>query len=305
MSMDGMFLHFLQTEMPPKPWPVTVAGLPPVFVPKMGPQFTPRPMGFPVRGRNPTIAGDVSGLDMQDWTALFEEVKGYLASVEIGITEVMYWRNYFIIVLEDRNIDLAKLPYEAGSISCTYLYGDEMGRRALPQARRPTDPTPGNPDDSEYEVLQPRLRLASPYSPDNPGMFLPTTTGVLVKDAIGNQYMTAPAHGLPPKGRGIALHPLLSNGQQVGGTAIEVANTGISLFKLEEGEKSLNVTFPSDEISEFVQLKRLASIWDHRSVDHIFLGSPDTAVSQGCSWVPRSSESWPMTAVLPQNSNGY
>ncbi|KAL5345327.1 hypothetical protein ACLOAV_009698 [Pseudogymnoascus australis] len=36
LSMDGLFLIFLQREMPPKPWPKPVAGLTPYFAPKNG-----------------------------------------------------------------------------------------------------------------------------------------------------------------------------------------------------------------------------------------------------------------------------
>jgi hypothetical protein len=34
LSMDHMFLHFLQKKMPLRPWPKTVAGLPAYFAPE-------------------------------------------------------------------------------------------------------------------------------------------------------------------------------------------------------------------------------------------------------------------------------
>ena len=48
-------------------------------------------------------------------------------------------------------------------------------------------PTPGNPDNSEYNTLWGGLRVSSAYFPSMPGVFLPTTTGVLVN---GNEFVS-------------------------------------------------------------------------------------------------------------------
>lgn len=67
LSTDGIFLYFLQTEMPPKPCLKSVAGLPPYFAPRMGPQYMPRPFGEFILMRNGEIAKGLDERDMVDW----------------------------------------------------------------------------------------------------------------------------------------------------------------------------------------------------------------------------------------------
>ena len=124
LSMDHMFLHFLQKKMPPKPWPKTVAGLPVYFAPEVGPQHTPRPFGTPVPRKNGSIAQDKNGRDLKDWEPLFNIVRHHFQVLEISITEVMYWGNYVIVILEHRNTDVSKLPQKVAILpahTCTMM----------------------------------------------------------------------------------------------------------------------------------------------------------------------------------------
>ena len=140
LSMDGMFLYFLRKTIPPKPWPKSVAGLPPVFAPEMGRQ--PRLFGHIVR--NGSIGDGLNSRDMVDWEPLFVIIRTHFQEIGISIIEVMYWRDYLVIILQHRSIDMAKLPSRAANITVTYCYEDEMGRPSTPQARCETDPIPGN-----------------------------------------------------------------------------------------------------------------------------------------------------------------
>ncbi|OAX83174.1 hypothetical protein ACJ72_02465 [Emergomyces africanus] len=116
LSMDGTFQHFLQTELPPKPWPRTIAGLPPYFAPEMGPQHTPRRTGTPANRKNGSIAENQNGRDMKDWEPLFHSIKNHFQDLCISITEVIYMNSY---------VD------------------DEMGRHATIPARGLADLAPG------------------------------------------------------------------------------------------------------------------------------------------------------------------
>ncbi|KAK2777182.1 hypothetical protein FQN52_003207 [Onygenales sp. PD_12] len=282
LAMDGMFLYFLQTKMPPKPWPKTVAGLPPYFAPEVSRQHTPSPTGTPVSRRNGSIADDQNGLDMKDWEPLFQAVKNHFRDQGISITEVMYLNSYVVIVLEHRDVDFTKLPYKAANITCMYVFDDEIGRPAatLP-ARCLTDLTPGNPDESEYSTLQPGLRLTSTYLPSKPGMFLSTTAGVLVRDKIGNEFMTAASHGFPDECERIINHPLPPGGRNIGELIMEITHTDIALVKLRDTETFSNVTFQNDILPDSIQLKRLTSAKNLKIGDSVFLDSPDTGCLAG------------------------
>ena len=190
----------------------------------------------------------------------------------------MYWNNYVIVILEHRNTDLSKLPQKVANIACTYLYDDEMGRPSVHQARRLTDPTPGNPDNSEYNTLCPGLRVSSAYIPSMPGMFLSTTTGVLVNDGVGNKFMTAASHGFPSECGPIVIHPLPADGRYIGEMIMEVAHTAIGLVRLQDDETFRNITFQNDDM---FYLKKLSSAKDCRTGEYVFLDSPDTGCLEG------------------------
>lgn len=163
-----------------------------------------------------------------------------------------------------------------------YRYEDEMGRPKAFQARHATDPTPGNPEHTEYATLQPGVRIASTYLPKDPDMFLQTTAGVLVKDAVGNEFMTTAAHGLPLECALDVMHPHPTTSRRIGELTMEIPFTGIAMVKLSEGEKFLNTTFQSD-IADATQLKRLCPEGDHKLKDHAALGSPDIGCIDGAS----------------------
>lgn len=117
VGRDGFFLYILVSEMPPKPWPKTIAGHPLYLGPRLGPEHCPMPNGLPAHRRNGTIADQMDGRDMQTWTPLFEAVRDHFLALEISITQVMYWGNFLTIVLEHRDIDIARLPWRAARIS--------------------------------------------------------------------------------------------------------------------------------------------------------------------------------------------
>ena len=267
--------------MPPTPWPKSVAGLPPYFAPEMGPQYTPRPFGVPVHWRNESIAEGLNGRDMADWEPLFIIIRDHFQKLGVRITEVMYWGDYLVVILEHRNIDMRKLPKKAANIVITYRYDDEMGRQSTPQARRQTDPMPGNPDESKYSTLQPGLRVSSAYIPSQPGKFISSTVGVLVKDSVGNEFVTAASHGFPNECGTVVTHPLPSSGRHIGELIMEVSHTDIALVKLGDTETFLNKTFQNEEVENPIQLKRLVSVKNCQTWDFVFMDSPDTGFIPG------------------------
>jgi len=283
VGSDGIFLYMSHKEMPPKPWPKTVAGLPlylsarPFSPPKALPRYR-----F-VSRKNGSIADDMNGRDLDDWCPLFDIIRDHFHSLHISITEVIYCRNLVYIVLEHRSADLSKLPWQAAEIRCFYLYEDEMGRPSVSKAHLQTDPMPGNPDNSEYGTLQPGVRISSGYLQSDPGKFMSTTAGVLVKSAIGVEFMTVAAHGFPNESGVNIIHPVPTpgDGRRIGELIMEVGRTDVALVRLRDGEKFRNVTFESENITTTVPLKRLAPTEHKRFEDPVFLDSPDTGCIEG------------------------
>lgn len=276
-----MFVYFHQKTLPPKPWPITVAGLPSYISTEMGPQHSPIPDLRPAQRKSGSIVPDQNGRDMRDWDPLFNVIKDHFELLRVPITEVMYWGNFILIVLEHRDTDFTKLPWKAANILCFYLYNDEMGRPQVPQARRQTDPTPGNPDNSKYDTLQPGLRITSAYLPSQPDAFLSTTAGVLVKDQVGNEFMTAASHGFPEECDTKVMHPGPADGRNIGEPIMDVTHTDIAFVKLANTESFSNITFQTENIPNPVQLKRLKKVNDFRIGDSVVLDSPDTGCLDG------------------------
>ncbi|KFY03647.1 hypothetical protein O988_01321 [Pseudogymnoascus sp. VKM F-3808] len=145
LAMDGTFLYIIQAEAPPKPWPKSIAGLPSYFAPQIGPQHTPVLFGWHLGRGSGAIARSLNGRDMADWEPLFIIVKNHFKVMGVSVTEIMYWGNYLVVILEHRRTaDISKLPWKAGNIAVTYFYEDEVGRPSTPQSRCEAGPRPGN-----------------------------------------------------------------------------------------------------------------------------------------------------------------
>ncbi len=193
----------------------------------------------------------------------------------------MYWGNFVYIVLKHRDTDFNKLPWHVAKIRCFYLFDDEIGRPPAPRARRLLDPTPGNLDDSQYDTLQPGLRVTSSHPSDSPGMFLSTTTSVLLKDEVSNEFMTAASHGFPAGCGTQVFHALPSNGRKIGELIREVPHTDVALVKLRDTESFSNVTFQNDDTPQPIQLKKLVWTQERRTGDTVYIDSPDTGCIEG------------------------
>ncbi|EXJ55875.1 hypothetical protein A1O7_08806 [Cladophialophora yegresii CBS 114405] len=279
IGSDGWFVYLQLRTLPPKPWPLTVAGVPLYLHLKLG--QNPLPPARPVSWKNGSIAEDQDGKYMKDWKPLFLAIKDHFQDLRIPITEVMYLGNVVVIVLKHRDTDTDTLPCRAAKIGCNYLFEDEMGRPSALHASRLTDPAPGNPDVSQYDTLQPGLRVASSYLPSSSATFMSTTTGVLLRDGVGNEFMTVAAHGFPSQCGTQVFHAFPGIGRDVGELVMEVSHTDIALVKLKDTEKFSNITFESDRIPEPIQLKQLAPTASCPRFSLVCLDSPDTGFIEG------------------------
>ncbi|KAB5578458.1 hypothetical protein GE09DRAFT_1261585 [Coniochaeta sp. 2T2.1] len=205
LSVNGPFLCIgVQEALPPKPWPKTVAGLIPWFYCDSQEDANSLAIPFGIAAKSKRrIGGGLDGHatwegDATDWEGICGAVQKDFREQSVAITEIIYLWGFVAIVLLNRDVDLTKLPYRVGRIGCRYLFEDELGRSAPPPARRMTDPAPGErPDNGNHATLQPGLRITSGYIPGGQQQYMSTTTGVLVKDRDGNEYMTAAAQGFP------------------------------------------------------------------------------------------------------------
>ncbi|KAJ9637061.1 hypothetical protein H2204_004985 [Knufia peltigerae] len=297
VGTDGWFVYIEQSTLPPKPWPLTVAGLPLYFQMEMG--ETPLPRAKPVHWSNGSIAEDRNGRDMEDWTPLFHIIKDHFESIGVSITEVIYFGSIVYIVLEHRGTDYKVLPRCAARIVCWYMFEDEMDRPSTPYARRIHDPALGNPDRSKYDTLQPGLCIASTHIPGTSGHYLSSTTGVLVKDRMGTKFMTAAAHSFPSECGTSVWHSSPDTGRDIGELIQEVSHTDIALIRLKGNETFSNVTFENEAMPNALQLTKFIATGTYKRHSIVCLDSPDSGYMEG-SFMGQAFRTYPIDGGTPQ-----
>lgn len=254
ISFNKRFLRLcMKSTLPPKPWPRTIAGVPAYFT------NDPEDEGpsAPIKRFSSSCFSLHNDLDYRYNPAkkrpLFELVKKYFVAVaRIKITDVQNWRNVVVIVLENDDTDMTVVPTAMASCPCNYLFESEMGRQKGPNENgrnkkrrikkgRNKKPRVDVYDDSEYPVLRPGIMLSSgknELSEDE----VRTTAGILVKDNMGNKYMTVASSAFPHGSR--VFHPDM-HGREIGETVKKLSNTDITLVRLHDGETFTNEFFQS------------------------------------------------------------
>ncbi|EFQ98274.1 hypothetical protein MGYG_01308 [Nannizzia gypsea CBS 118893] len=200
--------------------------------------------------------------------------------IGVSITEIQFRGRFIVIVLEFRDSDISVLPQLIARCNCFYLYDDEMGRPSNQSALRLLEPVPGNPDDSEYDNLRPGVMLSSGKHPTE-GRELLTSSGVLVQDDNGYQYMTCASHGFPYGGR--VFHPNASR-QEIGTVIIKLTHINIALVQLDNQISYTNEIFENTVVpGPSVRLQRFNTDEENRcrAGSDIFINSPFTGYIEG------------------------
>jgi len=178
---------------------------------------------------NIRISRDFDGRNLEEKVDdVFELIVEFFTKANIPITEMQYWNNFLVIVLEDRETNLNNVPRSVACCPCYYLFEDEMGRPRDFPARRINEPTRDVVDNGQYGILRPGIMLSSGRHPTE-DMEVLTSSGVLVKDRLGNQYMTVASHGFPFGDK--VFHPLAGQ-REIGKVIMELSHTDVAIVKL-------------------------------------------------------------------------
>ncbi|KAE8421589.1 hypothetical protein BDV36DRAFT_304697 [Aspergillus pseudocaelatus] len=281
VSSDGYFLVFHLGSLPPKPWPITIAGVQPYFTTDLN-DDGPIP---PIKRASKTVLRvsaerNVTKLPPARIDEAFDLVIDYFSSSKIPITEIQYWDTFFVIVLQSEEIDMAEVPSAIGHCRCYYLFEEEMGRPHPDEflAQRIRDPNGDIVDNSKYDVLRPGVMLGSERHPIS-GLELRTTSGVLVEDFRGERYITAASHGFPHGDR--VFHPS-AGGREIGHLTMELTYTDIAIVKLHENVQFVNETFeatslgvPPTTLVDFIPA-------DETQIgSEVYMNNPFTGYSEG------------------------
>ncbi|KAJ5885213.1 hypothetical protein N7495_009723 [Penicillium taxi] len=211
---------------------------------------------------------------------IFGLVHQFFEEADIPITEVQSWGHLVIIILENDTGDLmTKVPRSVAGCNCFYLFEDMMDRPANLSAERIREPASTQPDDSAYEIIRPGVMLSSVPHPEQ-GWRLQTSAGVLIKDHLGYEYMTAAAHGFP----GLLMSPYVycaNSSTIIGEMIIEINSTDIALVKLKPGVQFQNEPFENTVVPGALFKLEGLSTTETTIGDSIFMDTSFTGYVEG------------------------
>ena len=219
--------------LPPKPWPVAVAGLPTFFT------TDDQTMGFPW-GRPGGSVRALEDRDAREGTSrqMFEEAIQYFeVHLQVALESILNLAGPWIITVPD-GVALARLPGVLAKTACTYRFLSDEAKEPLEAALRHTEPTGTVWDTTKYKTLRPGVMLSS-----NPGLTaeLLTTCGIEVEDQAGSRYITLASHGFP-FGQDRIHHPN-PQGTLLGTVHARLGHSDIALMKFPANIPFENETF--------------------------------------------------------------
>ena len=241
VEFDDRILVYLFSELPAKPWPKKITGVPCYFT------SDPNDRGplIPIFRRSRSAITISPSVDLRDNEAavdlIFNLTQDFFANARISITEIQFWGCLVIIVLESNSGGdevLGAVPRSIAKCQCFYLFESEIGRPTTLLAKRLIEASPGTIDESHYDTLRPGIIVSSGLNDE--GEEMRTSSGVLLRNQQGDEFMTAASHGFTSSGQ--VYHPN-SSGQAIGELIKEISHTDVALLRLNEGVNFVNEPF--------------------------------------------------------------
>ncbi|KAL9097643.1 MAG: hypothetical protein Q9163_006330 [Psora crenata] len=232
MSIRPPFLIVFCKKLPPKPWPVSVAGLP-LFL--TDDNESPINYGLSSHGPKASVKSSISLWKTPDLGA-FREVFDVLDDLGANIRRLQWIGTGFLALATKEPYEdwRSRLPFCINHIFIGYVFGEQdveekAIRRILPQGR--------TRDDTTYDHLRPGIMITSKASDPQPS--LPsksdtmTTSGICLDSPEGEKVITVSSHGFPGGVGDDVFHPDRS-GRVIGKVSKVIGETDIALSKLQD-----------------------------------------------------------------------
>ena len=215
--------------LPPKPWPVTLAGL--ALYLTSDSNVEPLDIGLQSLGPDLAIPAEIHRTQLPKLET-FIEVFNALDMYDIGVTKLQWVSGMFFAIAESQPKDgwRSRFPKAVNHVRIGYIFGEEAVHERGLRVKFPDGRTC---DDTEYSELCPGVMIRS--------RTMQTTSGVCVEDQSGAKYITAAAHAFNGVGDEV-WHPD-GNGVHVGNVVRILGDSDIALVKLQNGIKYSRQTF--------------------------------------------------------------
>ena len=269
--LTAPYIIVLCTKIPSGPLPFTVGGLPTTFATEDIWDLRYK-LGTPAQKRKHII----TSLDLRTKDKVTDEVIRTIAEelqqLHLRPTEIGFMSGICRLAFS-HSMDLTEIPYRIAGC-CVYVQFHSV----TTAARRMEIPTGTYTDTNDYLAyadctLRPGVMFSSSVH-GNGTQYLSTTSGLLVKDAEGDHYVTCALHGFLSDG--IVFHPDPIRGRPIGKVVQRFPNVDVGLVLLESGIRYTNEFFDSEEGgASGVTPRRFATseIGDIVEMDNRFNGS--------------------------------
>lgn len=294
IGVHGLFLIVRVRKLPPKPWPLSVAGLP--FY------ITTNEWDYPwVRGefgRGPKVLEHLDARHNVTQEIFDAATSYYDTQTDIKITAIRWSIGSWRVTVPD-GIILSSLPRLLAHTPCSYVFDSEV-LQPVEAAYRLKEPSAIIRDDSAYTDLRPGIMLSSARFEGTASIpargELLTTSGVLVKDGEGNQYVTVASHGFA-LGEETVYHPN-PNGVAIADVERRLSYTDIALARLKSSFTYRNETFENSTTSTSTALSRIRSPFELQYPEFLYMDNPFTGFAEG-QWVATERRRVPSDEDVP------
>lgn len=275
VAVVGPMLRIVVQDLPAKPWPLTVAGLP-LFLTNNDEEY-----GWYYGDGFGSGAPALTHLDTRRKVTKdhYKTVAQYFDNTAVKISAVAWVCGVWEFMVP-KDTAQHSIPRKLGKSLCCYSF--EKKEPVFEVARRSKQPSDQIWDSSVYSpVLRPGIVLCSSEFGDvsdaNFRESLLTTSGLKVKKD-GRFYITVAQHGFPV-GEETVYHPRLP--LIIGEVKYRLGDTDIALVELSSGVSYTNELF---ENSEF-QARRMTTVRpcdSLQSAEALYMDTPFTGLAEGC-----------------------
>lgn len=267
LSLHNPFIIVTCKQLPPKPWPLTVAGMPLYLTTDAN--TIPLKLGLGARGPKLKIDYPIKRYE-HPTLETFKKVFEALDERGIHLTRLQWvgWRFLGFLSGDSPSDWKSTFPALINGLTMGYLFGEEAIEE---KASRIKVPSGRLYDDAVYgDNLRPGVMFAG-----KEGMLdseLLTTSGVCVKSPSGKKYITCATHGFPG-GKGAEIfHPSI-HAQRVGTFAKKFWDSDVGLLELNPGLRYDRETFSTTEylVKPF---RKLVNAFSLRIGDTVHFNTP-------------------------------
>lgn len=256
----GPFLVISVRELPPKPWPVSVAGLPLFLTTKMA--DIPWNIGKPGKIRHRVL--EYLNATENATRLLYDHVIAFFEEQGIYIWEVVWmvgcWR-----IRVPNTTDIAVLPGYICQAAAFYLFSE--GYEYLNRASRLKDPTQASFDESAYSPLRPGVAVTSAS--------FTSTSGIMVENAQAQTFMTVASHSFPVSEVNVYQPKQNDN---IGQVDYRIQEADIALVRLRPELEFENRTFSNEADPNGVALKGIRDPFELKRFDVLSMDTSFTGL---------------------------